>query len=420
MDQTDYLAEQEELRKARKAGRWQGALIMAAIAIFIALIILAVNIGLKIRNGTLLSLLNIGKETDPVITEEVRDKAETLKAVIDTYYYEEVDEEALQNGIYKGLMDGLGDPYSVYYTKDEYEEMMEGSEGIYYGIGAYLQQDSETMQIKVVRPIPGSPAEAVGLLTDDIIVEVNGEDITDQDINLVVSKIRGEAGTTVNVGIYRAGEQDILYFDITRAKVEDVTVEYEMMEDDIGYIYLSEFDDVTTGQFIDAMEDLKGQGMDSLILDLRDNPGGNLDVAVDVADYILPEGLVVYMEDKNGEREEYKSDASHHWDKPIVILTNGNSASAAEIVCGALRDYDRATLVGTKTFGKGIVQQILPLGDGSGVKVTIARYYTPNGTCIHGDGFEPDVEVEFDVDAYMNDETDTQLVKAIEILKEKQ
>ncbi|MBP5385648.1 MAG: S41 family peptidase, partial [Lachnospiraceae bacterium] len=373
----------------------------------------------KALNGSMFTVLDMGSENEPVITSEVRDKAETLKAVIDTYYYEDVDPAALQDGIYKGLMAGTGDLYSTYYTKDEYKEMMESSEGVYFGIGAYLQQDTTTMQIKVVRPIPGSPAERAGLLTDDIIVEVNGEDISEQDINVVVSKIRGEAGTKVKIGIMREGEDGMLTFDITRDRVESVTVEYEMMEDKIGYIYLSEFDDVSTGQFIDAMEDLKSQGMDSLILDMRDNPGGNVDVAVDIADYLLPEGLVVYMEDKNGHRDEYRSDASHHWDKPIMVLVDENSASAAEILCGALRDFDRATLVGTRTFGKGIVQQILPLGDGSGVKVTIARYYTPNGTCIHGEGFQPDVEVAFDRDLYMKDGTDTQLQKAIELLKRK-
>ena len=411
-----------ELKKARRTGRWQGALIMAGIAVFIALLVLMIILVGKLRDGSLFTMYYnmLGRENDsePVITPEVEDKLGAIKSVIDNDYYEDVDKEALENGIYKGLVEGLDDPYSTYYTEEEYAEMMESSEGVYQGIGAYLEQDRETMQIKVVRPISGSPAEQVGLLADDIIVEVDGEDITSQDINLVVSKIRGEAGTKVNIGIRRAGESQILYFDIIRAEVESETVDYEMLEDNIGYIYLSEFDDVTTRQFTDAMEDLKSQGMDSLILDLRDNPGGNLDVAVDIADYILPEGLVVYMEDKNGKREEYRSDASHHWDKPIAILVNGNSASASEIVCGALKDYDRATLVGTKTFGKGIVQQILPLGDGSGIKVTIARYYTPNGTCIHGEGFQPDVEVEFDTDLYLEEETDTQLVKAIEVLKQ--
>lgn len=414
--------DRNELKRARSAGRWQGALIMAGIAVIIALIVLMIGLIRKIKDGSIFTmyynLIGSNSQSEPVVTDEMQEKLGAIKSVIDNYYYEEVDPQALENGIYKGLVDGLGDPYSTYYTEEEYAEMMESSEGVYQGIGAYLEQDSETMQIKVVRPISGSPAEKVGLLTDDIIVEVDGEDITSQDINLVVSKIRGEAGTTVNIGIRRPGTTGILYFDIVRAEVESETVDYEMLEDNIGYIYLSEFDDVTTKQFTGAMEDLKSQGMDALILDLRDNPGGNLDVAVDVADYILPEGLVVYMEDKNGQREEYRSDASHHWDKPIAVLVNGNSASASEIVCGALKDYGRATLVGTKTFGKGIVQQILPLGDGSGIKVTIARYYTPNGTCIHGDGFEPDVEVEFDTDLYLEEDIDTQLVKAIEILKQ--
>ena len=414
--------DRNELKRARSAGRWQGALIMAGIAVIIALIVLMIGLIRKIKDGSIFTmyynLIGSNSQSEPVVTDEMQEKLGAIKSVIDNYYYEEVDPQALENGIYKGLVDGLGDPYSTYYTEEEYAEMMESSEGVYQGIGAYLEQDSETMQIKVVRPISGSPAEKVGLLTDDIIVEVDGEDITSQDINLVVSKIRGEAGTTVNIGIRRPGKTGILYFDIVRAEVESETVDYEMLEDNIGYIYLSEFDDVTTKQFTGAMEDLKSQGMDALILDLRDNPGGNLDVAVDVADYILPEGLVVYMEDKNGQREEYRSDASHHWDKPIAVLVNGNSASASEIVCGALKDYGRATLVGTKTFGKGIVQQILPLGDGSGIKVTIARYYTPNGTCIHGDGFEPDVEVEFDTDLYLEEDIDTQLVKAIEILKQ--
>ena len=404
-----------DLKRARRVGRWQGVLIMGGIVLFIAQLVLFAVIVRKIFNGTIYSLFN--KSSAPVITEDVREKTETLKSVIDNYYYEDVNEEDLQNGIYKGLVAGIGDPYSTYYTKEEYDEMMQSSEGVYEGIGAYLQQDNETMLIKVVKPIKNSPAEKAGILAEDIIVEVDGEDITSQDINLVVSKIRGESGTSVNIGIRRSGEDGILHFDIVRAKVESETVDYKMMEDNIGYIYLSEFDDVSTRQFTDAMEDLKGQGMDSLILDLRDNPGGNVDVAVEIADYILPEGLVVYLQDKNGDREEYTSDASHHWDKPIVILVNGDSASAAEIVCGALKDYDRATLVGTRTFGKGIVQQILPLGDGSGIKVTIAKYYTPNGTCIHGEGFEPDVEVEFDADLYVKDGTDNQLEKAIEVLK---
>ena len=411
--------DQTEIRRAKRTGRWQGVLIMTLIVLFIAFLAVVAVVIQRIRNGSLLSLLRIANPSESIITEEVKEKADSLKAVIDTYYYEDVDEEALENGMYKGLMEGLGDPYSTYYTQEEYAEMLESSEGVYYGIGAYLQQDAETMRISVVRTIPNSPAEEVGLQSDDIIAEVDGEDVAGQDINLVVSKIRGEAGTKVKLGVYREGESGILTYDITRAQVESITVEHEMMEDNIGYIYLSEFDDVTTKQFIEAMEDLKSQGMRSLLLDMRDNPGGNFDVAVDIADYILPEGLVVYMEDKNGAREEYKSDASHHWDGPIAILINGNTASSSEVLCGALKDYDRATLIGTKSFGKGIVQQILPMGDGSGVKVTIARYYSPKGRCIHGEGFEPDIEVEFDPDRYLEEDFDTQVDAAVRFLKEK-
>ena len=205
---------QEQLKKAKKSGRAQGALIASVIAIFIALIIVAGIFITKLVNGSFFSMLNTS--SDSVITSDVRDKADAIKAVIDTYYLDEIDSEDLADGIYKGLVDGLGDPYSEYYTPEEYKELISGSEGIYYGIGAYLQQDMDTMYIKVVRPIKDSPAEKVGLKAEDIIVEVDGENIQGQDINLVVSKIRGKAGTVVNIGVVRAGETDYLYFDITR------------------------------------------------------------------------------------------------------------------------------------------------------------------------------------------------------------
>lgn len=415
--QEAVMSYQQRLKKAKRAGRWQGVIITSAIVIFIAITVLTVIFITKLMNGSMFTML--GKSNGSVITKDVKQKADAIKTVIDTYYLDEVNEEDLETGLYRGLVSGLDDPYSTYYSPDEYKEMLDSSEGVYYGIGAYLQQDVDTMYVKVVRPIKDSPAEEAGILADDIIVYVDGEDIQGQDLNLVVSKIRGEAGTKVNIGVARSGEMDYLYFDITRAEVESETVAYEMIDDEIGYIMLSEFDDVSTKQFTDAMEDLKEQGMKGLIFDLRDNGGGNVDVSTDIADYILPEGMIMYMEDKNGKREEFNSDATHHWDRPIVVLANGNSASASEILIGALKDYDRITLVGTQTFGKGIVQQILPLGDGSGIKVTIAKYYSPKGRCIHGEGFEPDIEIELDVDKYLNDGIDTQLEKAIEIMKEK-
>ncbi len=410
--------EEQANRKSLVKGRLQGTFITLGIVAFILLAVGAVKLGHKIRNGSILSLTS-GGSGEEVVTDDVKAKLDSLKSVIDAYYYEPYDEEALQDGMYKGLMSGLGDPYSTYYTREEYDEMLESSEGVFFGIGAYLQQDADTMQIKVVRPIPNSPAEAVGLMTDDIIVKVNDEDISGQDLNLVVSKIRGPKGTQVKVTIYRPSLNEFKDYDIVRDKVESITVDSRMIDDEIGYIQLTEFDDVSTSQFTRAMDELNGKGMKALILDLRDNPGGNVDVAVDIADLFCPEGLVVYLEDKNGKREEYKSDATHHFDKPMVVLVNGNSASASEILCGALLDYDKAILVGTQTFGKGIVQQIMPMGDGSGVKVTIGKYYSPKGRCIHGEGFEPDVEVELDVEKYLNEGVDTQLDKAIEILKSK-
>lgn len=415
--QNASISYQQRIKKAKRTGRWQGVLITVSITLFLAFAVLVGIFVEKLVDGSIFSVL--GKSENSVITDKVIEKADAIKAVIDTYYLDEINEDDLANGIYKGLVDGLNDPYSVYYTPEEYKEMIDSSEGVYYGIGAYLQQDMDTMYVRVVRPIKDSPAEEVGLLPDDIIVEVDGEDIQGQDLNLVVSKIRGKAGTKVNIAVARSGEAEYLYFDIIRAEVESETVAYEMLEDKIGYISLTEFDDVSIKQFTDAMDDLKKQDMKALILDLRDNGGGNVDVSVDIADYILPEGLVMYMEDKNGQREEFTSDASHHWDRPIVVLANGNSASASEILIGALKDYDRITLVGTQTFGKGIVQQILPLGDGSGIKVTIAKYYSPNGRCIHGEGFEPDVEIELDIDKYLEEGIDTQLEKAIEVVKEK-
>lgn len=420
-----YLLDQQQINEiiltSKKKGQKKGALITVLIVFVIAICVLTFNLAIKIANGTIISdaistFYSVGGKA--IVDKGVVNKLNTLSSIIDKYYLNDIEETELQDGLYKGLLSSLGDPYSVYYTKQEYSDLMESSVGIYYGIGAYLQQNPDTMEIKVVRPIPGTPAEEVGLLADDIIKEVNGEDVTDQDINLVVAQIRGEEGSQVNIGVAREGEPELLYFDITRRKVESVTVESEMLEDNIGYIQISEFDDVTKGQFTKAYEDLNDAGMESLILDLRDNPGGNLDVAVDIADLLLPEGLVVYTQDKYGNKDEYKTDAEHVFGKPMIVLVNGNSASASEILSGAIKDYGAGKLLGTTTYGKGIVQQILPLGDGSGVKVTVSKYYTPNGNNIHEIGIEPDIELELDVDAFLEDRTDNQKLEAIRLLKE--
>jgi carboxyl-terminal processing protease len=274
------------------------------------------------------------------------------------------------------------------------------------------------MVVTVTRPIPDSPAEKAGILAGDEIVEVDGEDIVGDDLNVTVAKIRGKAGTKVKIGVKREGRDGVIRFDIVRASVESMTVDSKMLDNSIGYIQIAEFDDITTSQFLKAFTALKREEMRGLILDLRDNPGGSVRTCVDIADELLPEGLIVYTEERDGTRDEYTSSGDNYYDGPLVVLVNGNSASAAEILTGAIKDYKTGTILGTTTYGKGIVQRILPLGDGTGVKLTIAKYFTPNGEDIHGLGIEPDEELELDVDAYLEDGSDNQLDRAVEIIEE--
>ena len=232
-----------------------------------------------------------------------------------------------------------------------------------------------------------------------------------------MAKIRGKAGTKVKIGVKREGRDGVIRFDIVRASVESMTVDSKMLDDNIGYIQIAEFDDITYNQFLKAFNELKREEMRGLILDLRDNPGGSVKTCVEIADELLPEGMIVYTEEKDGDKDEYTSSGETFYDGPLVLLVNGNSASAAEILTGAVKDYGTGTILGTTTFGKGIVQRILPLGDGTGVKVTIAYYYTPNGISIHEVGIDPDEELELDVDAYVKEGKDNQLDRAVEIIK---
>ncbi len=401
-------------KKQLKKGRIQGFVAAIIIIVIISGIRFVSKLGTDLID---IAALRYGTTKNSVIDDKTKKKIDVLTSIIEKNYLEEYDREGLENGLYKGLIEGLGDEYSVYYDEEEYAELTEDSDGVFEGIGAYLTQNAETKVVTVVRPIQGSPAEKAGLLADDIIVEVDGENVVGDDLDVTVSKIRGEAGTTVQIGVKRKGQKNTLYFDIVRASVESVSVEGEMLEDKIGYIYISEFTDVTSEQFNEQLNTLKKDGMKGLVLDLRGNPGGSVRTSVEVADMLLKEGLVVYTEDKKGERSEYTSDAEHYYDDPLVVLVDSGSASAAEILTGALKDYKAGKVIGTTTFGKGIVQQVMPLGDGSGVKITISKYYTPNGVNIHGVGIEPDEEIEFDSEAYLEDETDNQLNRAMEIIK---
>lgn len=355
-----------------------------------------------------------GTADGKLVDDGTIEKLEALEQVIDKYYYkdEDIDVEEMTEGMYAGLVASLGDPYSVYYTQEEWQQMMADTEGIYYGIGAYLQLDTATGLARINGVIANTPAEEAGLRENDIIYQVDGEMIQGLDLSEIVSRIKGEEGTTVHLTVVREGETDYLEFDVERRQIESPTVNYEMYDNGVGYIQITEFDEVTTDQFAEALAVIKGSGAKGLILDLRSNPGGSLPVVVDIARAILPKGLIVYTEDKYGKREEYTCDGKNELDIPMVVLINGNSASASEILAGAIKDYDKGTLIGTTTFGKGIVQRVLPLTDGTALKLTISSYYTPKGNNIHGIGIEPDIECEFDGEAYYERDVDNQLERA--------
>ncbi len=351
-----------------------------------------------------------------VVNDDSMAKLEAIEEVIGEYYYQEEDinTDAMIEGMYAGIVDSLGDPYSVYYTAEEWKQMMQDTEGIYYGIGAYISLDKTTGFGKINGVIENTPAQDAGLRENDIIYKIDGESAQGLDLTEIVSRIKGEEGTTVHLTIYREGESDYLEMDVVRRQIESPTVNYEMLDDHIGYIQITEFDDVTVNQFDEAMKEIQKADASGLILDLRSNPGGSLSAVVDISRQLLPEGLIVYTEDRSGKRVEYSCDGDHEIRIPLVVLVNGNSASASEILAGAIKDYEKGLLVGTTTFGKGIVQRILPLTDGTAIKLTVSAYYTPKGNNIHNIGIEPDIICEFDGDAYYDDGFDNQLERGIE------
>lgn len=353
----------------------------------------------------------------------VEDKITEIETLVQKYYLNEIDTEQVENYLYKGMIAGLDDAYAAYYTKEEYQSMMDSTNGSYYGIGVEMSQNMTTGIITITRVFEGSPAEEAGLLPGDVIYKVQDTEVTGEDLTKVVSMVKGAEGTTVPISVAREGESDYLTFDVERRTIEISTVEHRMLDGNIGYISIASFDDVTVNQFLTALEDLENQGETALIIDLRNNGGGLVSSAGSILDRLLPEGLIVYTEDKYGNREELKSDAENYFDKPLAVLVNGNSASASEIFAGAIKDYGLGTLVGTQTFGKGIVQKVYPLNDGTAVKLTVSKYYTPKGNNIHGIGIAPDVEVELDADVAnaitIPEEKDNQLQKAVEILTEK-
>lgn len=398
---------------------WKGALVGALLTAFAGLIIVGMSLGIFLIGRTAIDGPQQAAESNQAENQNgsldvnrITKKITTLQQIIDKYYLFDEDTTQEEDWIYKGMMFGLNDPYTTYYTAEEYQKLNEDTEGEYHGIGVMISQNRGTGLITVIKVFKDTPAAEAGMRPGDILYKVGDMEVTGMDMDILVKDyIKGKDGSEVELTVFRQDEGEYVDLKMERRNVTVQTVEYQMMEDSVGYIAVSQFDVVTADQFKAAVNDLEKQGMKKLVVDLRNNPGGVLGTVVDMLDYILPDDLtiegdkdlvrtnpeatlLVYMADKNGKGEqEYASDG-HSLDIPMAVLVNGESASASEVFTGAMKDYGRATIVGTKTFGKGIVQNLIPLDNGTAIKMTTAHYYTPSGFDLHGKGIEPDVEVE--------------------------
>lgn len=416
MEEKEMVQQTGDVNKGKGIMTFLGGLFSGALVVGIISAVWIHQNSVSLLDGKAAMTSGTLKE-DSVIDDKVVQKLQLLEDSIDRYYLEGVSENDMEESLYHGFVEGLGDPYSTYYSVQELEAVMESTEGVYYGIGAYIGFDQDSGYCKITKVMEGSPALEAGLRAEDLIVAVNDEDMRNVTTSDIVTHIKGPEHTTVDMTIYRDGELDYLNFTVERRKIETPTVVYNMDEEKIATIQITEFDEVTLSQFEQSLEQARKDGMKGLVLDLRDNPGGSLQTVVAIANHILPKGLVVYTEDRDGNRKEYTCDGEDELNVPLVVLVNGNSASASEILAGAIKDYKKGMILGTTTFGKGIVQKIFGISDGSAVKLTISHYYTPSGADIHGVGIAPDEKLELDVEAYLEDGTDNQMNRAKEILR---
>lgn len=345
-------------------------------------------------------------------------KINTVLEMIDEEYLFEYTDEDMEAGILKGIMYGLGDVYSQYYTVKEFNDVVTSTKGNFCGIGVMIRQNAEKGYVDVTDVLEGGSAIEAGIKIGDCIIGVDGKRIPeDVEAATAMDMVKGEAGTKVKLTILRG--EEILEFEITRKVIPVISVKYEMKEDKIGYIHLEQFTEASAKQFKDAVDALTEEGMSGLVIDIRNNPGGTLTSVLAITDYLMPEGLIMYEEDKYGRKQEYRSTAAAAMlNVPCVILTNENSASAAEVFSGAMKDNKLATIVGKTTYGKGIVQTLRMLSDGTGLKYTVRHYFTPNGHDIHGVGIKPDIEVDLDKKLYESEGIDSQLEAAVKHLKE--
>ena len=347
-------------------------------------------------------------------------KIEYLEKMIDQEYLGEVDNAEMAEGIYAGLVYGLGDVYSRYYTADEYAQETASTDGAYAGIGVSIQKNKNG-GVQIAECYEGGPGAEAGLQTGDVITAINDTDVTDMELSDVVSLIRENKDKTIVLTVFRENEEKSREISVDVTDVELPSVFGEMLDKKTGYIQITQFTGVTPQQYKDMFAELKDKGMERLVIDLRDNPGGLLTSVCDILREILPEGLIVYTEDKYGNREEETCDGKHQLDMPLAVLVNENSASASEIFAGAVQDHEVGTIVGTTTYGKGVVQELRQLSDGSAVKLTISNYYTPNGNSINKVGIKPDVEVKLASELLNKDEItheeDNQLQKALDVIE---
>lgn len=390
-----------------KKSFWKGALCGALATLLVVVII----------GGTIILCSFLGL-TDKIVDIKTEIKLKMIQSIIDdTYLYvDDIDKNELRDSLIEGYVDGLNEPYTVYYDEEETTALFESSSGEFGGVGITIMQDITNMEMTFATIHENCPGEVAGFREGDILYKVDGEDVTGQELDHVITKIRGDVGTEIEMTVLRGPEKKEYTATMVRTLIQNQSVKYEMLDDQIGYISVTGFEDLTAGQFEAAILDLTDQKMESVIIDLRGNPGGNLSTVVDMCDMILSGGTIVSIEDRNGKGETYTADAECILQVPMVLLVNENSASASEIFAGAVKDHGVGTLVGTTTFGKGIVQNIYSLLDGTSFKVTSSEYFSPNGTSIHGVGVEPHVIIEYEYDEE-NPDYDNQLEKAIEILK---
>ena len=345
-----------------------------------------------------------------------------VRDIIGNYYYEEVNKNTLLEGSIAGMANSLNDPYTVYFPKDQMEMFNEKSQGSYVGIGVSIIMDENGL-LTVIKPFDDSPAIKAGIKKDDKIIQVDDQDVTligDED--MIISMIKGEENTDVKVTVFRPSEEKSLDFLMKRKRIDIVNISSALLEDNIGYIKIDMFDSNIAKDFGTHLNKLIDKNIKGLVIDVRDNPGGDYDQVVAIADRLVPEGQIVYRDNRARDREEERSDKTEHG-MPLAILVNGNSASASEVLSGAVKDHKKGTLIGTTTFGKGLVQVVFSLDDGSGLKVTIAKYFTPSGVCIHGTGIEPDIVVEvpeeyrYYLASDIPRDKDLQLNKALEVIR---